>query len=60
MRLETIGKLPLDQQRLANQLPPLRDGRYQAVNDVSISNSLTIASNDGTIARLEQIVAVEA
>ena len=58
MQLELVEQLPVDEQQLASHFPTMRDGRYQAVNDISISNSLTGAmGNDGTIERLGEIVA---
>lgn len=57
LQLEIIDRLTLDQKRVAAHFPQMRDGRYQAVNDISISNSLGAASGiDPTILCLKDIV----
>ena len=42
MRLEKIGEVPIDPDRVKSAFPKIRDGRYEAVNDISISNSLRV------------------
>lgn len=57
MQLEIIDRLPVDPNALASNFPEMRDGRYQSVNEISISNSLGASPEfDGTLNCLEDIV----
>lgn len=57
MELELIGNIPIDESLLAKHFPQIRDGRYQAVNDISIANSLMgTMGNDGQIDGLREII----
>jgi hypothetical protein len=42
MRLEKVAELAIDPERVKSSFPAMRDGRYQAVNDISISNSFSV------------------
>lgn len=57
MQLEIIDHLTLDQKQLVSHFPEMRDGRYQVINDISISNSFSGSMGvDATLDRLEDIV----
>lgn len=47
MQLEIIDSLTLDPNRIAERFPQMRNGRYQAVNDISLSNSLGPCRGEG-------------
>jgi hypothetical protein len=58
MRLEIIDRVRLDPNKISNRFPQMRGGRYHAVHDISIANSLTgTTGNDATLDRLSDIVA---
>lgn len=40
LQLEILNRLPIDEKALARNFPEMRDGKYQTVNDISISASL--------------------
>jgi hypothetical protein len=42
MELEKIGALPVDEARLKRAFPDMRPGISQAINDISIANSLNV------------------
>ncbi len=42
LELEKIGAVAIDADKIARVFPNLRPGRYQAVNDISLANALSI------------------
>lgn len=60
MQLDLVGNIPIDESLVAKHFPQIRDGRYQAVNDISIADSLTgvtgVMGNDGQIEGLRKII----
>ena len=56
MQLDILDHLPVDEKTLVGNFPRMRDGRYQEVNDISISNSLgAYPEADGRLDCLENI-----
>jgi hypothetical protein len=43
MELEKIGSFPVDSTKLNASFPQLKPGTYQAINDISIANELSVA-----------------
>ena len=65
MELETIGTLPLDAGKVAQVFPGLRPGTSQAINDISIANSMRAnpassfvksRQDTATIPRIDQLL----
>ena len=63
--LETIGTLPLDAGKVAQVFPGLRPGTSQAINDISIANSMRAdpassfvksRQDTATIPRIDQLL----
>lgn len=42
MRLEKVGELAIDSERVKSSLPTTWNGRYEAVNDISIANAFCL------------------
>ncbi len=55
MKLEVVGQIDIYEKKVAERFPKMRDGRYQAVNDISLSNWLTIRDAYGSIETLGEI-----
>lgn len=57
LQIEILNRLPIDENALARNFPGMRDGKYQTVNDISISNSLgACPETDGTLDCIADII----
>lgn len=53
LELEKIGSLQLDAARMRERFPQIKPGNYQAINDISIANELSMKPN-GTLPGAEK------
>ena len=57
LQIDILDHIAVDENKLVSNFPRMRDGRYQTVNNISISNSLGASpESDGTLDRLDDIV----
>ena len=61
MQLENVGRIDISEERVASIFPGIRDGRYSAVNDISLANSFYVHSeprdHDANIGSLSVLAA---
>ena len=57
LQLELLCRLPIDERALALDFPEMHDGKYQTVNDISVSASLGAdPESDGTPDYIEDTI----
>jgi hypothetical protein len=64
MELEKVGTLTIDKEKLKRSFPHVRPGTYQAINNISLANALSVGPSipailmpkHSTIRGLEQIL----